>query len=662
MKAGLQPNFAKRRRMLQLPAWLVVSFACSFASAASLQLQFVHTFNGSPLELNSQRYALASGETLSVSRLSYLLSGFALERTEGGWVELTNQYAWLDAERGRQSVVMQDVQPGAYRAVRFAVGLDPQTNKGDPAKYPAEHPLNPNLNSLHWSWQGGYIFLALEGSFQFRAAGFESNTALDAPNSKPETRNSKLETNGFSYHFARNPNRTVVTLPLQLSLARKESAAVGITFDLASLLNAPRSISPPRDGVSTHSREGDPLAAALRAKLPSAFQVREVMNSTLPSSHVSTKPLYLPETFTPYPLRMSERFPVPDLPRDNPLIVERVELGKRLFHEPLLSRNNSLSCASCHEASHAFSDPRRFSLGVEGQPGTRQAMPLFNLAWKNSFFWDGRAPSLRAQALMPIQDHAEMDESLENVCAKLGAEGSGGRVQDEKREPPKPSPLNSKLETRNSKLTDYPTLFARAFGSPDITPEKIGLAIENYLLTLTSFDSKFDRALRGQGELSEEEKRGFELFFTEYDPRMGQHGADCFHCHGGALFSNHQFHNNGLGVSEADPGRYKVTRSEADRGKFATPSLRNVALTAPYMHDGRFGTLEEVVEHYSSGVKRESTLDPNLAKHPEGGLQLSAQDKRALVAFLKTLTDGQYGIAEEEDAILSLASHLSGRN
>jgi cytochrome c peroxidase len=300
--------------------------------------------------------------------------------------------------------------------------------------------------------------------------------------------------------------------------------------------------------------------------------------------------------------------PIPDLPRDNPLIEERVALGKALFNETAFSRDGTLSCASSHAADRAFTDARRFSLGVRGQQGTRNSMPLFNLAWKTSFFWDGRAQSLRAQALMPIEDHTELDETLDHVTTKLAA------------------------------TAKYPPLFAAAFGSPAITAEKLGLAIEQYLLTLTAYDAKFDRALRGKVTLSEDEKRGFELFMTEYEPRTGQFGADCFHCHGGPLFSDHQFHNNGLAPSD-DPGRFRITKFAADLGKFATPSLRNISRTAPYMHDGRFATLEEVIAHCSSGVHRSPTLDPNLAKHPEGGLQLSPADQRALVAFLKTLAD-----------------------
>jgi len=148
--------------------------------------------------------------------------------------------------------------------------------------------------------------------------------------------------------------------------------------------------------------------------------------------------------------------------------------------------------------------------------------------------------------------------------------------------------------------------------------------------------------MRGEAQLSDLEKRGFELFMTEFDPRRQQFGADCFHCHGGPLFASQTFANNGLDSVFNDPGRAKVTSESADQGKFATPSLRNVEVTAPYMHDGRFATLEEVIEHYSTGVKRSETLDPNLAKHPDGGLHLSNEDKTALVAFLKTLTDEKF--------------------
>jgi cytochrome c peroxidase len=189
---------------------------------------------------------------------------------------------------------------------------------------------------------------------------------------------------------------------------------------------------------------------------------------------------------------------------------------------------------------------------------------------------------------------------------------------------------------------DYPALFSAAFGSPGITAEKIALALENYLLTLTSFDAKFDRVTRGEERFTPDEQRGFELFSTEYDPRRGQFGADCFHCHGGPLFQSQSFANNGLDSDFKDLGREKVTGKAYDRGKFAVPSLRNIALTAPYMHDGRFNTLEEVVEHYCTGVIRGPTLDPNIAKHPDGGVPLSQADKQALVAFLKTLTDEQY--------------------
>ena len=193
----------------------------------------------------------------------------------------------------------------------------------------------------------------------------------------------------------------------------------------------------------------------------------------------------------------------------------------------------------------------------------------------------------------------------------------------------------------SSPTVNYPDLFAHAFGTSAITADRMARALEQFLLTLTAHSSKFDQVLLGREKFTAEEQRGFELFHTEYDPRHGQFGADCFHCHGGPLFSDFAFHNNGLDAEGAakDLGRFFVTTNRADRAKFKTPSLRNVAVTAPYMHDGRFGTLAEAVAHYATGVQRSATLDPNLAKHPDGGMPLTAEDQRALITFLGTLTD-----------------------
>lgn len=566
--------------------------AAAPAGAVTLELELTGRVGAGPLPQAPLVATNAAGETFSVTRLDLLLSGFALRRPDGQWQASTNAVAFLSLTEGRTRVRVADFPAGDYDALRFAVGVPPELNHADAAKFPAGHALNPNLNGLHWSWQGGYIFLALEGRWQ------TTNSAAS----------------GFSFHLANDWNLTTVTLPLRLSLVR--DTRLTLNLDIHSVLNG---IAFARDGASTHSRTNDPIANRLVKGLATAF--REENSAPLPVAPVAQRPRspQLPEHFTPYRFVVSRFFPVPELPADNPLTEERVALGRMLFHETKLSRDNSLSCASCHDAGAAFSDSRRVSLGVDGRAGTRQAMPLFNLAWKREFFWDGRAASLREQVLMPIQDHAEMHETLVRVVAKLArAEGLAA--------------------------IDYPAQFAAAFGSREITPEKLALALENFLLTLTSHDSKFDRAQRGEpgAALSELEQRGFELFFTEYDPRRGQFGADCFHCHGGANFSNHGFANNGLDLAPADAGRWLATKRAADRGLFAVPSLRNVAVTAPYMHDGRFATLEEAVAHYVTGVKPSATLDPNLAKHPDGGVPLSADDQAALVAFLKTLTDPRY--------------------
>ena len=557
------------------------------SQAATLHGRVRHAAEQQPLLLDSLRYKTNTGETFAITRASYLLSGFALQRGDGSWLEMAGNVAWVDAAKQRAQFALAEVPVGRYTALRFHVGLDAATNAANPAQYASDHPQNPNVNGLHWSWQGGYIFLALEGSWR-------------GANGTP---------GGYSYHLARDANRTAIVLKGDFDLTGDATAE--IIFDLVALLNGAKPLSFVKDGVSTHSQPGDPIAAALVANLPGAFTLKTVTSHVPDIARPSEiKPIALPAKYTPYRFTMSSTFPIPALPRDNPLIEERIVLGERLFNDTALSRDGTLSCASCHPQATAFADPRRFSVGVAGRTGTRQGMPLFNLAWKSRFFWDGRAPSLREQALIPIQDHQEMDETPDNVVTKL----------------------------RKTSIEH----FARAFDSPEVTAERIGLALENYLLTLTSHDSKFDRVMRGEGKLSAQEQRGFELFMMEREPRMGSLGADCFHCHGGALLTDHQFRNNGLAIVETDLGRFRVTQAAIDRGTFSTPSLRNIAVTAPYMHDGRFSTLEQVLDHYSEGVQRTDTLDPNLAKHPDGGLHLSAEEKKAVIAFLKTLTDRKF--------------------
>jgi len=572
--------------------------------AATLQIEITPKVAGENLQPASFRYQTSAGEKFSITRVSYLVSNFALQRNDGSWLELSNSVAWLDFDANRNSIWLEKIPAGEFCSVRFLVGLNTNLNHADIATFPAGHPLNPNVNGLHWSWQGGFIFLALEGLW----------------------RNAAGQLDGWAYHLARDTNATRITLAAPLAVTNETK--LELDFDLASLLNAPRPLSFGKDGFSTHSRDGDPISAALVVNLAGAFRVHQITSLTDAEIAVAhPKPLYLPAKFTPYPFQMNATFPIPDLPRDNPLTVERVALGKTLFFDKQLSINNAQSCADCHAPEKAFSDGRRTARGAEGEFGPRNSMPLFNLAWKKEFFWDGRAKNLREQVLQPIQNPLEMHETLTNLVAKLNGRADLPVGPDARQRVP---------------TDDYAGLFTAAFGSPEITAEKISLALENYLLTLTSFDAKFDRVLRGAEKFTAEEQRGFELFSTEYDPRRGQFGADCFHCHGGPLFQSQSFANNGSDGAFTDIGREKVTGKASDRGKFAVPSLRNIALTAPYMHDGRFRTLEEVVEHYSTGVVRSATLDPNLAKHPDGGVPLTADDKRALVAFLKTLTDAQF--------------------
>lgn len=313
----------------------------------------------------------------------------------------------------------------------------------------------------------------------------------------------------------------------------------------------------------------------------------------------------------PYALNIGN-LPTPNIPSDNPLTREGVKLGRMLFYEKKLSGNNTQSCASCHMQQHAFNDTAKFSIGINGLKGKRNAMSVFNMLWHtNEFFWDGRAHLLRHQSLMPIKDPLEMKETIANVVAKLQSS------------------------------EQYTQQFKKAFGTTTIDSVLISKALEQFMNSIISNNSKYDQYLAGKATLTAEEERGRFLFFTEYNPAFpANSGADCQHCHGGNNFENDKYMNNGLDTDAGitDLGRQNVTGNTKDKGAFKVPSLRNVELTAPYMHDGRFKTLEEVVEHYNL-VKSSASLDPSFLQQLPNGLQLSVADKQALVAFLKTLTD-----------------------
>ena len=315
-----------------------------------------------------------------------------------------------------------------------------------------------------------------------------------------------------------------------------------------------------------------------------------------------TKGPALPHTATPYTLDLPAGFPAPKIPADNPLTVEGIELGRKLFADPILSADSTIACASCHLPSAAFTDTHRFSPGVDGFTN-RNSMPLFNLLWSSSFFWDGREQSLEDQAIQPVQNPIEMGESWSNITSKLNRHPS------------------------------YPGLFADAFGAnAQINRTLVVQAIAQFERSLISADTKYDRWLAGTEEFTPAEERGFLLFHTEQ--------ADCFHCHGAPLFTDNQFHNNGLDLEPTDPGLAALTGQRLDRGKFKTPTLRNIEYTAPYMHDGRFQTLREVIEHYDSDFHRTRLTDPLLLIRP--GLALSTEEKQDLISFLKTLSDPNF--------------------
>jgi len=317
----------------------------------------------------------------------------------------------------------------------------------------------------------------------------------------------------------------------------------------------------------------------------------------------------LPYEPTPYQLVLPTGLPPMYIPANNPFTVEGIELGRRLFYDELLSGNNTMSCATCHHPSMNFTDTARVSIGIDGIAGTRNSMPLINLGWQTSFFWDGRVNTLEEQVLHPVINPIEMHDRWPNVVWEL--------IQDEK----------------------YPEMFRRAFGDRGIDSVKVSKALAQFIRTMISANSRYDQMRRGEIVFDSSESLGMELFNKDKDETNNIAGADCFHCHGEPMFTSNLFHNNGLDAIFSDFGRGLITGNPNDNGKFKAPTLRNIALTAPYMHDGRFATLDEVVEHYSFGLVFSPTIDPLMKFVANGGVELSPTEKNQLIAFLNTLTD-----------------------
>lgn len=293
---------------------------------------------------------------------------------------------------------------------------------------------------------------------------------------------------------------------------------------------------------------------------------------------------------TPQELTYPGFFPILDIPASNPMTTQGVKLGRMLYYDPALHPDSAKACATCHIQNISFTSEQQAT----------EVIPHINLGWSKNFLWLGKVQGkLEDIMLFEVKDFFKTDLS--------------------------------KLQNH----PDYPRLFYEAFGTDTITYELAAKALSQFERTMISCNSKYDKVLDQNSGVffTDEELNGYDLFFTEK--------ADCFHCHGGILFTDNDFHNNALDANPAD-GRFEITQAPFDRGKYKTPTLRNIELTGPYMHDGRFKTLEEVVDFYSEGLQMSETVDPLMKAVHLGGKHLSPQDKSDLIAFLKTLTDTTY--------------------
>ncbi|MEC5395484.1 cytochrome-c peroxidase [Bergeyella sp. RCAD1439] len=307
----------------------------------------------------------------------------------------------------------------------------------------------------------------------------------------------------------------------------------------------------------------------------------------------------------PYDLEKPAHFPeiVFDL-NGNPVTVNGVALGKKLFYEGKLSRNNTISCGFCHIQEYAFTHHgHAISHGIDDRLGLRNTPPIQNMAFLKNYTWDGVSHNLDERSLVPITTSFEMDSSIPEVVRKLNAD------------------------------PQYKPLFKAAFGDENITGERILKALSQFMVTMVSAESKYDQVKKGTATFSSEETQGYALFQNK-----------CASCHSGELFTDESFRNTGLYHNPQldDRGRYRVTLDANDHMKFRVPSLRNIEYTAPYMHDGRFYSLEAVLNFYSDGVENHSNLDPLLQTNGRPGIPMSSQDKQYLIAFLKTLSDPSF--------------------
>jgi len=307
------------------------------------------------------------------------------------------------------------------------------------------------------------------------------------------------------------------------------------------------------------------------------------------------------ESEKPFGFETPTHFPLPHYTfGNNKLSKDGFELGRKLFFDPILSRDNSISCGTCHAQVHAFSDHgAATSTGIDNQLGSRNTPGLFNLAWQTSFMWDGGVNHIEVFSIAPITNPIEMDETLLNVLDKL----------------------------RNH--PSYPALFNKAFGTNEINDQRLLYALTQYMAMLISANSKYDKVKLGKEVFDADEQRGYEIF-----------KQNCATCHTEPLFTDFSFRNNGLAPNNSisELGRMEITQDEQDFYKFKVPTLRNLSFTYPFMHDGRFQTLDQVLEHYVSGIQSSNTLDPQLSN----GIVLTADEKADLKRFLYTLNDAEF--------------------
>jgi len=588
--------------------------------SGKIVIHFVLLMNGQPVQFDTLIYKNIAGNRFEINQVQYFISEVTIHKASGEKILLSPDRNWhyvdKDIPKTLTWYLTDKIEAGVYDSISFTFGLSKNNNKSFKFR-------NPPENLMAWPdvLGGGYHYMKINLKY-LNHNGELSN--FNCHLGTGQVRNNKGNITSFIQ------NSFCITLPNSSFVQNNsETKEVQLIMNLENWFNGANKIDFNNYGGIMDKQE------VMKSFCENGAHVFSVAGTSgiVKDSWSQPKPYLINIPLFPDSL---------NIPADNPMTNEGVELGRYLFYDGRMSGHTNkkklMSCASCHRQEHAFECGINHPLykdghphGLSGKPTPHTMLPLINLVWVNEgYMWNGSinknnnklgSDAYGVPAELPY--HYKNIESFVWMSIVAPHEMNGSI---------------KKTVRAIQKIPMYSSMFKRAFGSDSVTIDRISKAIAQFVRSLVSFNSKFDRFMDGKAVLSNSEKNGLYIFSTER--------GDCFHCHGSPaipLWTTNLFMNNAKDINFNEPGdRYSVTGNPKDRGKYRVPTLRNIEFTAPYMHDGRFKTLDEVLDFYNSGLKRSPYVDPLMINMNHGGIHLPQKDIDDLKAFLKTLSDSSF--------------------